>query len=62
MKSPKEKKKVPGWSIEEMKEKPNIVVEEHRRKCWTSSQNHKANDVEVRSTDSEGGRRSPEIV
>ena len=27
-KSPKEKKKVPGWSIEEMKEKPNIAVEE----------------------------------
>ena len=24
----KEKKKVPGWSIEEMKEKPNIAVEE----------------------------------
>ena len=28
VKSPKEKKKVPGWSIEEMKEKPNITVEE----------------------------------
>ena len=25
---PKEKKKVPGWSIEEMKERPNIAVEE----------------------------------
>ena len=24
----KEKKKVPGWSIEEMKERPNIAVEE----------------------------------
>ena len=26
--SPKEKKQVPGWSIEEMKEKPIIAVEE----------------------------------
>ena len=26
--NPKEKKKVPGWSIEEMKERPNIAVEE----------------------------------
>ena len=33
-----------------------------RRKCWTSSQNHKANDVEERSTDfGERGRRR-EIV
>ena len=28
VKSPKEKKKVPGWSIEEMKEKPKFAVEE----------------------------------
>ena len=28
VKSFQEKKKVPGWSIEEMKEKPNIAVEE----------------------------------
>ena len=28
VKDPKEKKKVPGWSIEEMKERPNIVVVE----------------------------------
>ena len=28
VKDPKEKKKVPGWSIEEMKERPNIAVEE----------------------------------
>ena len=30
-----------------------------RRECWISSQNHKANDVEVRSTDPEerAGRR-----
>ena len=28
VKDPKEKKKTPGWSIEEMKERPNIVVEE----------------------------------
>ena len=26
MKGRKEKKKVPGWSVEEMKEKPNIAV------------------------------------
>ena len=28
VKGPKEKKRVPGWSIEEMKEKPNIAVED----------------------------------
>ena len=28
VKDPKEKKKVPGWSIEEMKERPDIAVEE----------------------------------
>ena len=28
VKDPKEKKKVPGWSIEERKERPNIAVEE----------------------------------
>ena len=27
-KATKEKKTVPGWSIEEMKERPNIAVEE----------------------------------
>ena len=31
MKNPKEKKKVPGWSIEEMKERPNIAAERHGR-------------------------------
>ena len=29
VKSPKEKKNVPGWFIEEMKERLNIAVEEH---------------------------------
>ena len=28
VKSPKEKKRVPGWCIEELKEKPHIAVEE----------------------------------
>ena len=26
--NPKEQKKVPGWSIEELKERPDIAVEE----------------------------------
>ena len=28
VKDPKEKKNVPGWSIEEVKERPNIALEE----------------------------------
>ena len=28
VKHPKEKKNVPGWSIEELRERPNIAVEE----------------------------------
>ena len=28
MKNTKEKKKVPGWSTEEMKERPNVAEEE----------------------------------
>ena len=37
-KDTKEKKKVPGWSIEEMKERPNIAVEEdtEEMKRWRS--------------------------
>ena len=37
-KDTKEKKKVPGWSIEEIKERPNIAVEEDREemKRWRS--------------------------
>ena len=38
VKHPKEKKKVPGWSIEEMKERPDIAVEEDTEeiKRWRS--------------------------
>ena len=38
MKKPKEKKNVPGWSIEEMRERPNIAVEEdtEEMKRWRS--------------------------
>ena len=32
LKTPKEKKKVPGWSIEAMKERPNIAVWRKTRK------------------------------
>ena len=35
---------------------------ECRRECWTSLQNHEANDAERRSADSEGGRKRREIV
>ena len=37
-KDTKEKKKVPGWSIEEMKERPNIAAEEdtEEMKRWRS--------------------------
>ena len=37
-KDTKEKKKVPGWSTEEMKEQSNIAVEEHTEDMhrWTS--------------------------
>ena len=37
-KDTKEKEKVPGWSIEEMKERPNIAVEEdtEEMKRWRS--------------------------
>ena len=38
MKNPKEKKKVPRWSIEEMKERPDTAVEEdtEEMKRWRS--------------------------
>ena len=38
VKNPKEKKEVPGWSIEEMKERPSIAVEEDTEevKKWRS--------------------------
>ena len=38
VKHPKEKKNVPGWSIEEMRERPNIAVEENTEemKRWRS--------------------------
>ena len=38
VKDPTEKKKVPGWSIDEMKEMPNIAVEEdtEEMKRWRS--------------------------
>ena len=38
LKNPKEKKEVPGWSVEEMKERPNIAVEEDTEevKKWRS--------------------------
>ena len=38
VKDPKEKKKVPGWSIEEMKERPDMAVEENTDKIkrWRS--------------------------
>ena len=38
VKDTKEKKNVPGWSIEEMKERPNIAVEEdtEEMKRWRS--------------------------
>ena len=38
VKNPKEKKKVPGWSTGEMKERPNIAVEEdtEEMKRWRS--------------------------
>ena len=38
VKNPTEKKKVPGWSIEEMKERPDMAVEEDtdEMKRWRS--------------------------
>ena len=38
LKNPKEKKEVPGWSVEEMKERPNIAVEKDTEevKKWRS--------------------------
>ena len=41
VKNPKEKKNVQGWSIEEMKERPNMAVEEDAekmKKCRDLSQ------------------------
>ena len=55
----KEKKTVPGWSVEEMKEKPDIAVEEDAEdmrkwkglsqsemdQCWTSTRSKKAREM-----------------
>ena len=34
VKNPKEKKNAPVWSAEEMKERPNILVEEDTEEIW----------------------------
>ena len=69
---PKEKKKVPGWSIEGMKERPDIAVEEHTEEmkrwrspnqsgmdlCWKSLADRMEEEV-LENTKSKRARKGP---
>ena len=76
VKSPKEKKKVPGWSIEEMKVKPNIAVEEDTEEirkwrgrsqsemdqCWKNLPERMEEEVLKTSTRSKKAKKERPLV
>ena len=65
VKGPKEKKKVPGWSIEETKEKRRSTSQDEMDRCWRNLTERMEEEVlekykvEQSKREASGGRSAP---